>query len=60
MPEFLENTPHNELLEILEELPDGYKVRRWEFDEKWDAFPTEVVYIVPKEESCALKNLTAT
>lgn len=42
--------PNGEFVEILEELPEGYKVRRWEFDEKWDAFPTLVVYIVPKEQ----------
>ena len=50
------NLPNGEFVEILEELPDGYKVRRWEFDEKWDAFPTLVVYIVPKEQiECARK-----
>lgn len=42
------NLPSGEFVEILEKLPDGYKVRRWEFDEKNDAFPTQVVYTVPQ------------
>ena len=55
--EFLKGTPHDELLEIIEELPDGYKVRKWEFDEKWDAFPTQNIFIVPKENvQCAPKD----
>ena len=42
------NLPSGEFVEILERLPDGYKVRVWEFDEKSDAFPTQVIYKVPK------------
>lgn len=47
--------PSGEYVEIITECEEGYKVRRWEFDEKWDAFPTKVIYTIPKEEvECAL------
>lgn len=43
-------------VEVLQEFPEEYQVRVWDFDEKWDAFPTQKVYNIPKREVDGLNN----
>lgn len=43
--------PSGKYVQVLEELPDCTKVREWNFDEQYNAIPTNKIYNIPKRRN---------